>query len=193
MKFSSIAPATCGSIGLAEGVNCRTIVGQGLDLGSPLTAPLGTLDPSYVSPNNPGVGSGLDGVPDMFLVNTVNPTTNKEQQFNARVDFQATANDLLAVSMYRVPISNTNFNGPNRPMNFFHHNATNEAETFLWNHTFSATLLNEARVNAAGWRWNELADNPQEPYGLPTDNIKPNDNAARQSAAWYRKTSARRV
>ena len=178
VKFSSIAPATCGSIGLVEGVNCRTIAGQGLDLGSPLTTPLGTQDPTYVSPNNPGVGSGLDGVPDMFLVNTVNPTTNKEQQFNARVDFQATANDLLAVSMYRVPIANTSFNGPNRPMNFFHHNATNEAETFLWNHTFSPTLLNEARVNAAGWRWNELADNPQEPYGLPTDNIKPNNNAA---------------
>jgi hypothetical protein len=176
VKFSSIAPATCGSIGLVEGTNCRTIAGQGLDLGSPLTLPLGTHDPSFVDSNNPGVGSGLDGVPDLFLVNTLNPTTSKEQQFNARVDFQATSNDLLAVSMYRVPISNTSFNGPSRPMNFFHHNAVNEAETFLWNHTFSPTLLNEARVNAAGWRWNELADNPQEPYGLPIANIKANDN-----------------
>lgn len=172
VNFSSIAPATCASIGLVEAVNCRTIAGQGLDIGSPLTTSLGTPDPTFVSPNNPGVGSGLDGIPDLFLVNTLNPTHNKEQQFNGRVDFQATNSDLLAVSLYRVPISNTSFNGPSRPMNFFHHNATNEAETFLWNHTFSPTLLNEARFNAAGWRWNELADNPQEPYGLPTDNIQ---------------------
>ncbi|MGH9451362.1 MAG: TonB-dependent receptor domain-containing protein [Terriglobia bacterium] len=50
----------------------------------------------------------------------------------------------------------------------------NKAETLLWNHTFSPTLLNEARANAAGWRWNEVNTNPQEPFGLPTgaiDNI----------------------
>ena len=39
--------------------------------------------------------------------------------------------------------------------------------TGLWTHTFTPTLINEARINAAGWRWNELADNPQSPLGLP--------------------------
>ncbi len=29
------------------------------------------------------------------------------------------------------------------------------------------TFLNEARANAAGWRYNELDSNPQAPFGLP--------------------------
>ena len=41
----------------------------------------------------------------------------------------------------------------------------------IWTHTFSPTLLNQARANAAGWRWNEVATNPQAPFGLPQDNI----------------------
>jgi len=48
-------------------------------------------------------------------------------------------------------------------MNFYHHDAINEATTGLWTHTFSPTFLNEARVNAAGWRANEINSNPQEP------------------------------
>jgi hypothetical protein len=34
-------------------------------------------------------------------------------------------------------------------MNFYHHDAINEAMTGSWTHTFSPTFLNEARVNAA--------------------------------------------
>ena len=49
--------------------------------------------------------------------------------------------------------------------------AINDAFSLIWNHTFSSTLLNQARANAAGWRWNEVTDNPQEPFGLPEDNI----------------------
>ena len=33
------------------------------------------------------------------------------------------------------------------------------------------SFLNELRVNAAGWRWNEISTNPQSPVGLPTDSI----------------------
>ena len=36
---------------------------------------------------------------------------------------------------------------------------------------FGANFLNEARANASGWRWNELTSNPQQPVGLPQDNI----------------------
>ena len=31
--------------------------------------------------------------------------------------------------------------------------------------------MNEARANDAGWRWNEITDNPQEPFGLPQSSI----------------------
>ncbi len=32
----------------------------------------------------------------------------------------------------------------------------------------AASLLNEARANAAGWRWRDLDNNPDGPWGLPT-------------------------
>src|SRR4029077_10647177 len=62
-------------------------------------------------------------------------------------------------------------NGGGPSYNFFHHYQINEAFSAIWNHTFSPTLLNEFRVNAAGWRWNEVNSNPQSPVGLPSDTI----------------------
>jgi len=155
-SFSSILPATCAGIGLSEGVNCRTIPGQGLDVGSPLTSPLGTLDPSFGGFGSPGIGGGLDGVADIFEVNTVNPTNNVNTQYNGRVDWNVTSRDLIAGSIYWVPLSTTNYNGPVRAANLWNHTQTNNAFTALWNHTFSPSLLNELRFNAAGWRWNEI-------------------------------------
>ncbi|HUA14471.1 MAG TPA: carboxypeptidase-like regulatory domain-containing protein [Verrucomicrobiae bacterium] len=175
-SFSGVIDQTCGSIGLVEGTNCHEIPGQGLDIGRPLDTtlfPLGTQDPSFVNQFTPGLGgdgtgsaANLDGVADIVDLNTIGPSTQTNQQFNGRVDYNATSKDLIAVNMYRVPVTQTSFNG-DRPANLFHHNATNEAETALWDHTFTATLLNELRINAAGWRWNELKDNPQIPLGLP--------------------------
>ena len=49
----------------------------------------------------------------------------------------------------------------------FNHSQVNDAFSVIWNHIFSPTFLNEARANAAGWRYNELASNPQAPFGLP--------------------------
>src|SRR5258708_18281108 len=39
--------ATCATAGLTEGVNCRTIPGQGLNVGSPLTTGLGKQDTNW--------------------------------------------------------------------------------------------------------------------------------------------------
>jgi hypothetical protein len=56
----------------------------------------------------------------------------------------------------------------------------------IWNHVFSPTLLNQARANAAGWRWNEISSNPQEPFGLPQGNIgNVNDSSCGGSACAY--------
>jgi len=181
----------CGDIGLEEGVNCATIAGQGLDLGRPLDPSLfavGVADPSYgigFSGDdrrfNPGLGgdgtgssSNLDGVADLVFIDNFAPNSGKQEQYNGRVDFQMTSKDLLAFSLYRVPTVNDSVNGTTRDMNAFHHTTINEAETLLWNHTFSPTLLNEARANAAGWRWKDLQNNPNSPWGLPkafVDNV----------------------
>ena len=168
---SSVVPETCASIGLTQGTNCSEVTG-GMDVGSPLKGvALGKQDPTWSSSNSPGVGGGLDGVPDIGFYNTVNPTTVSQQQYNGRLDAQATQNDHASFAIYWVPTSTTDYNGPIRSANLWHHSQVNDAFSAIWNHTFSATLLNEARANAAGYRWNEISSNPQEPFGLPDDNL----------------------
>lgn len=180
VSSSSVANEPCSAINLVQGVNCNQVTG-GLNIGSPLTTPLGTPDPTYVSNLNPGIGNGLSNVPDIAFVNTVQPNSTIEDQYHGRLDWNVTSRDLVAFSIYEVPVSTSFYNGPARPMNFYHHDAINEALTGLWDHTFSPTLVNEARFNAAGWRWNEIASNPQEPWGLPTDNIDNIGSAAPQN------------
>lgn len=162
---------SCSQIGLNEGVNCTTTP-QGLDLGSPLTTGLGHQDLTYGgSSGAPGVGGGLDGVADLALYNTVNPTTISQAQYNGRLDAYATQKDHLTFAIYWVPVDKTSYQGPPRPANLWHHSQINDAFSGIWNHVFSPTLLNQARANAAGWRFNEVNSNPQEPFGLPQGNI----------------------
>jgi hypothetical protein len=100
---SSVIAETCASIGLTQGKNCAAVTG-GLDVGSPMkNVALGTQDPTWSSSNSPGVGGGLDGVPDLAFYNTVNPTTISQQQYNGRLDAQATQNDHASFAIYWVP------------------------------------------------------------------------------------------
>ncbi len=170
----------CATAGLIENVNCVTIPGQGINLGTPLTTALGTQDLGWTSTQDPGCGGagtgcGKPGVPfgtiaDLANYNTSNPTTFTAVQYNGRLDADVTAKDRIGFAIYWVPLSRDNFNG-NRAYDIFHHNQINDAFSVIWNHTFSPTLLNELRANAAGWRWNEVTSNPQSPVGLPVGNI----------------------
>lgn len=163
---------TCATIGLVEGVNCRTIAGQGLNIGSPLTTPLGTMDPTASGTSvNPGVGSGLTNVADIADYATTSPFTSYYRQYNGRLDADLTSKDHIAFAIYWVPQGSTFYNGGSRAYNLFHHDQINEALSVIYNRTFSATFLNELRANAAGWRWNEITSNPQSPVGLPSDQI----------------------
>jgi hypothetical protein len=178
VSTTGIIPQTCANVGLTEGVTCRTIPGQGLNIGSPLTTPLGTQDTTYVSNSAPGVGSGLSNVADIADFATVSPSTSTYAQYNGRLDADVTTKDHASFAIYWVPQSSTFYNGTQRKYNFFNHDQTNDAFAAIWNHTFTATFLNEARANAAGWRWNEIGDNPQQPVGLPQDNIATNVGSA---------------
>ncbi len=162
--------ATCATAGLTEGVNCVTIPGQGLNVGSPLMTPLGMQDLSWTSASSPGVGSGLSTVADIANYNTINPTKFTATQYNGRLDANVTQKDRIDFAIYWVPLSKDNFNG-NRAYDVFHHDQINNAMSAIWDHTFSPSFLNEFRVNAAGWRWNEISSNPQSPVGFPTDRI----------------------
>ncbi len=171
VSSSGLINQNCESAGLVEGVNCRTIAGQGLNLGSPLKTALGTQDLAWSGTNDPGVGGGLSNVADVADYTTLNPTSIVQTQYNGRLDADVTGKDHAAFAIYWVPVNNTNYNGPVRAYNLYHHSAVNDAFSVIWNHTFSPTFLNEARANAAGWRWNEVASNPQAPFGLPTDTV----------------------
>ena len=174
--------ATCATAGLIEGFNCATINGQGINLGTPLTTGLGTQDlgwsDSVVNVGCGGAGTGcgtpgspLGGTADIANFITVSTTTSSKAQYNGRVDADVTGKDRIGFAIYWVPQSSSFLNGPARAYNFFHHSQVNDAFSAIWNHTFSPTLLNEVRVNAAGWRWNEITSNSQAPVGLPTDTI----------------------
>lgn len=161
---------TCASAGLTSS-NCVAVPG-GLNIGSPMTGVTpGTQDLTWTSPTTPGVGGGLSTTPDIAYYTAVNPTTITDDQYNGRVDADVTSKDRLTGTIYWVPTSTTDYNGPVRSMNLWHHDVVNDAFTADWNHIFSANTLNEARANAAGWRWNEVSTNPQAPFGLPQDNI----------------------
>jgi hypothetical protein len=170
VSYSSIdASSTCASAGLTSAY-CHNVSyngGNALDLGSPLTTPLRTADPGFVSNNAPGIGGGFDGIPDLFRVNTINPTRNTAQQFNGRLDWQLNPRDLVAYTIYWVPTSKTFFNGPNRASNLWNNNSLAYSHAALWNHIFTPSLLNEFRLNAVRWYFNEVTSNPQEPFGLP--------------------------
>ncbi|HEY5380945.1 MAG TPA: TonB-dependent receptor [Acidobacteriaceae bacterium] len=164
--------ATCDAVGLEEGVNCATLPGQGLDVGSPIKGALGTQDLTATNTTlNPGLGNGLDGVADVAEYLTSTPSSSYYRQYNGRLDASVTSKDHLAFAIYWVPSGSNFYNGGARAYNAFHHTQINDAFSAIWNHTFSPTFLNEARANASGWRWNEITSNPQQPVGFPQDNI----------------------
>jgi hypothetical protein len=169
---TGINPTTCAAIGLVEGTNCRSIAGQGLNIGSPLTIGLGKQDPTASGTTaNPGVGSGLTNTADIANFNVTSPFSSYYQNYNGRLDADVTKKDHVAFAIYWVPQGSSSYNGGSRAYNLFHHDQVNDAFSVIWNHTFSPNFLNEARANAAGWRWNEIADNPQQPVGLPDDTV----------------------
>jgi len=165
-----IASASCTDAGLTEGVNCRTITGQGLNIGSPLKTALGTQDLGYVNNSDPGVGGGLSDVADIAQYSTSDPTSTDFKQYNGRLDADVTSKDHLSFAIYWVPTTKTNYNG-DLGYQLFNHNQINDAFSAIWNHIFSPNFLNEARANAAGYRYNELGSNPQAPFGLPEDSV----------------------
>jgi hypothetical protein len=172
--INSIAPKPCEAAGFTTGVDCNPVGAngaQGLDIGSPLVGqPLGTKDPTFGVGNTPfGVGGGLDGIPDIAFVQTTNPTQLTATQYNGRVDFQVTHKDLITFSIYWVPNDKTSFNGNPRPANLWHSDRLNESGALLWQHTFTPTLINEARFNVSRWHFDELQSNPQNPFGLTQD------------------------
>ena len=86
-------------------------------------------------------------------------------------DFQATTRDLITFSTYWTPNDTTNYNGPSRPINLWHSDRLNYNGALVWSHTFTPTMINEARFNVVRWWFDEEKSNPQMLFGIPDGNI----------------------
>lgn len=169
-SFSKVITQSCADIGLPS-TQCHDVSG-GLDLGSPLKTALGTADPTFGKAGTPyGIGGGFDGVPDAMFVQTTFPNSVTNVQYNGRVDYNPTGKDQIVYSMYWVPVESHSFNGPARTANKWNHASTAYSISGIYTHTFSPTILNEARFGVSGWNWNEATSNPQEAFGFPTASI----------------------
>ncbi|MBV9157649.1 MAG: carboxypeptidase regulatory-like domain-containing protein [Acidobacteriaceae bacterium] len=176
LSFSGVAPKitqviseTCAEAGLPS-TQCHDVAG-GLDLGSPLKTPLGTMDPTFGQPGTPfGIGGGFDGIPDAEYVETVGPNINTSTQYNGRMDYDPSSKDAITFSIYWTPVAQHYFNGQ-RVQDYYNHFSTADAVSAIYTHTFTPTLLNEARFGFSGWYWNEITSNPQLAFGLPDANI----------------------
>jgi hypothetical protein len=169
--------ASAGTQG-ADGSGCQLVPG-GLDLGglgltsSTPTWSYGQYVPLWnVNPNcAPGcvadtTAGGFDGIPDVQKALLAQPTTFSGNQYNTRIDFYHGKNQ-FAGSFYITPLDETNYTGLAAPNQDVTSRWRNGFVTFLWNRTFSPTLLNEARFNATRWHSNEYQANSGALWGLP--------------------------
>ena len=148
------------------------VVGNGLDIGS-ITGAYGTYVQFFNALRAP-VGGGLDGVADLQKVLLANPTTFRGNQYNTRIDFNATSKDRITVSSYIVPNTATSADtgGQSRPMGDITSKRLSYALGLIYQRTISATKLNEARFNITRWGFDETQSNPQSNFGLPRIEIE---------------------
>jgi len=156
------------------------LAGTGLDVGSLTaggTSQLGifpTGNTAYGAPAQ-DVGAGFDGIPDLENVQQMIPSQSRGNQYNARVDYQFTAKDLLAGSVYITKLDNLGDSGAagSRPMGDVPFKPQNSAATLIYIHTFSPSWINELRGNATRFEDNALSDGGNTVnYGIPYDNVQ---------------------
>ena len=150
--------------GFATGT-CQQVSG-GLDVGSPQPG-------TYTNPNT--VGNGLDGVPDLEDAQVAVPSTTNGNQYNARVDYNISERDTLAGSFYITSLDNVGADAPSgaRPMADINFQPLNTAAMLTWNHTFSPTMLNEARANFTRFAANQVDSNANVVnWGIPRIEIQ---------------------
>ena len=132
---------------------------------------IGSINPAATrGVEQPDNGGGLDGIPDIQFAQLPIPDAITSQQFNTRIDYQVTKNDLVAFSTYFVPSDRT-FNDTwanrNRPALDFTSARRNMVGTLLWTRTLSPTTINEARFNVTRWYFDEVASNSEIGWGIP--------------------------
>lgn len=187
-RVVSVLTPSCSTYTNA-GLPCA-IVGNGLDVGS-----FGNGNETYFYQNNcknptdpacvagyaPGTGgyntgAGLDGIPDLEYAQILDPQHSHGNQFNARGDFYFSPKDQFAASVYFTKLDQLGPSGSigNRPQADIPIKPLNSAATIIYIHTFSTTLLNEARANFTRYYDDQIADAASAGvnFGIPYINVQ---------------------
>ena len=185
-RVVGVIPTTCAAQGFPTGLfpACQVVNGA-LDIGSPAGAARQYLPFSNLN------GGGLDGIPDLQLVQLSVPTFNRGSQFNPRFDFTLNERNTLTFSSYvsRFEGLGADASGRSRPMADIRTEPTNLFGTVTWTRTLSATMVNEARVNATRFAFNEIESSSDTNFGIPRIEIEnlPGDRL-RFGAPWSETT-----
>ncbi|HTV81457.1 MAG TPA: carboxypeptidase regulatory-like domain-containing protein [Acidobacteriaceae bacterium] len=155
----AILPGSCSAL--------QTIcapVGTGFDIGS-----FGGTDGQYL-PNvnangtaaspNLYTGAGLDGVPDVEFAQIDTPSQYRGVQLHERTDWFITRKDQLFGEIFTQKLDQSSFDGdagaaPDTDLPF---RPFNSSATVVYIHTFSPSLLNEARANYTRFADNQIRD-----------------------------------
>jgi outer membrane receptor protein involved in Fe transport len=185
-RITAFVPTTCAAANFPFGSfpACQQLAG-GLDIGSPALAA-----GQYLPFNNLN-GGGLDGIPDIQFVQLAVPTISRGNQFNPRFDIKFTERDYVTFSSYFSHFEGLGGDSPgrSRPMGDITTEPQNLFGTATWTRTFSQTVVNEARVNATRFAFNEIESSSETNFGIPRIEIEnmPGDRL-RFGAPWAETT-----
>ena len=183
-----------------SGPYCQVESG-GLDIGSPTAGGASQLGVyprlSFLSNplSNVVTGGGLDGIPDIEFAAIQFPSHTHANQFNARGDWHATANDMVAGSVYFTKLDSYGPSGTTgaRPNDDVPFKPLNSAATAIYIHTFSPTWLNELRANGTRFAENGINDaGGVVNFGIPYINVQtlPVSNDPQYGVNWNSTTPA---
>jgi len=189
-RIASVLTPSCADLNPDIRNGCA-VVGNGLDVGS-LTGSTGNYV-QFFNTNGAPVGGGLDQVADLQKVLVFNPSRFRGNQFNTRIDLDATKKDHFTFSSYFVPNTATNPDASSwgRPMADTISNRFTYALAFIYAHYFSSNVVNEARFNITRWGFDETQTNPTATFGLPRieiESINFDPNRVKIGAAWGQNT-----
>jgi outer membrane receptor protein involved in Fe transport len=178
-RIATVLTPTCALAGINTPAGappqCQVVSG-GLDIGSP-SGTTGQYLP-FTGPNANQVGSaqiggGLDGIPDIEYVTVSLPGSSSGNQFNGRLDY-IRGNNQLSYSSYFTLFNNTTADsaGRSRPQGDLNIQPFNQVQAVSFIHTFSPTMVNEARVNFTRFNFNQIATSANVDFGIPRIKIE---------------------
>jgi hypothetical protein len=143
------------------------IVGNGIDIGS-ITGAYN----QYVSLGTPQ-GGGLDGVPDLQIVQVGFPGSVNGQQYNGRIDYYR-GKDQFAVSAFisRQDSVSADPSAQGRPIADLNFQPLSPSLFLSWIRPISSTMLNEARFNFTRFAFNQVSSNSNVNFGIPRVEIE---------------------